>query len=472
MTRALRLLALLGAAALAACAPATPGRPPVAPQGAVAARALPLPQALSQALPPMRSFGATARRPPARPNAEMAEDFLDLVFQLESGRTVPVLTRFETPVSLRVTGPAPQSLHRDLRALLARLRAEAGIEIRLTGAEAADITIEAVPQGQMQRAVPGAACFVVPRVTGWADFLSARRSPRIDWTTLVTRERAAIFLPSDAAPQEIRDCLHEEMAQALGPLNDLYSLPDSVFNDDNIHTVLTPFDMLILRVHYDPALSSGLTRGEVAARLPAILARLNPAGGAAAPPGPGPRREAIPRDWIEAVQVALSPGVPSARRNRSARRALEIARSRGWSGPQAGFGLYAYGRLQVSQDPGTALGAFREAAARYGASPLTRIHSAHVAVQLAAFALSAGDAEAVLAVTAAAIPVAAEHENASLLATLRMFEAEALDLAGRPAEAAAARLDSLGWARYGFGKDADVRARLQDIAALNPARQR
>jgi len=34
------------------------------------------------------------------------------------------------------------------------------------------------------------------------------------------------------SPQEVRDCLHEELAQALGPLNDLYRLPDSVFNDD------------------------------------------------------------------------------------------------------------------------------------------------------------------------------------------------------------------------------------------------
>ena len=53
------------------------------------------------------------------------------------------------------------------------------------------------------------------------------------------RQRVAVFLPADAAPQELRDCLHEEIAQALGPLNDLYRLPDSIFNDDNVHTVLT-----------------------------------------------------------------------------------------------------------------------------------------------------------------------------------------------------------------------------------------
>ena len=52
----------------------------------------------------------------------------------------------------------------------------------------------------------------------------------------------------------MRDCLHEELAQALGPLNDLYRLPNTVFNDDNFHSVLTGFDMTILRATYAPGL--------------------------------------------------------------------------------------------------------------------------------------------------------------------------------------------------------------------------
>ena len=72
----------------------------------------------------------------------------------------------------------------------------------------------------------------------------------------------------------MRDCLHEEFAQALGPLNDLYRLPNSVFNDDNVHTVLTSFDMLILKITYAPSLKSGMSRTQVQARLPAILKKL------------------------------------------------------------------------------------------------------------------------------------------------------------------------------------------------------
>ena len=37
-------------------------------------------------------------------------------------------------------------------------------------------------------------------------------------------------------------------------------------------------DMLILRTFYDPALQTGMSEPEVAARLPAVLNRLNPRG--------------------------------------------------------------------------------------------------------------------------------------------------------------------------------------------------
>ena len=64
------------------------------------------------------------------------------------------------------------------------------------------------------------------------------------------------------------------------------------------------------------------------------------------------------------------------------------------------------------------------------------------------------------------------HENAALLATLLMLRAEALDYLGRTAEAASVRVDSLGWARYGFGADWAVRAKLREVAALNPGKGR
>jgi hypothetical protein len=321
-----------------------------------------------------------------------------------------------------------------------------------------------VPQNELARAVPRAACFVVPRISTWEDFRRLRRSPELDWTTLTTREHAAIFLPADAAPQEIRDCLHEELAQAIGPLNDLYRLPDSVFNDDNMHAVLTAFDMTMLRAYYSPALQNGMSRGEVAVRLPAILSAINPGGDR----GSGRSVTDTSRDWIDAIETAVAGSAPMARRRASAEMALNLSRAFNWDGARRGFSSYVYGRLNVGADPGLALAAFNDSARVYSSAPGMAIHQAHVAVQTAAFALSSGDPDTVLALVDPAIPVAEGAQNAALLATLLMFRAEALDLLGRDNEAETARLDSLAWARYGFGTDVKVLERLRDVAMLSP----
>lgn len=444
--------AALALSIMAACAPLPQDPPP--------SRAA----TLVTDLPPVKSFSEAFSAPITRSNADMVQDFLDLSFRMESGKAIPMMTRFDGPISVRITGPAPQSLAIDLNSLLGRLRSETGISIGLTDGDKAQIVVEAVPQAVLQRAVPRAACFVVPRITSWDEFLIARRTSQIDWTTLTKRDRAVIFVPADAAPQEVRDCLHEELAQALGPLNDLYRLPDSVFNDDNIHAVLTGFDMLILRAYYAPEMRNGMTRQEAAAVAPALFARLNPAGERRAKRG----ENDTPREWIDAMELALTSGNAPARRRAAAQQAIQLGQRLGWSGTREGFAYYAYGRLQVGNDPDSALSAFNAADQIYRQSQTTGIHAAHIAVQKSAFALRAGDAQATLALADGAIPIARKHQNAALLATLMMFKAEALEMTGNTVAAADVRLDSLGWARYGFGADANVQARLSEISALRP----
>ncbi|MCU0912533.1 MAG: DUF2927 domain-containing protein, partial [Rhodobacteraceae bacterium] len=205
-----RLASLLAMALLlAACAPL-----PAPPEAAPTRRAPSL-----GPLPDMKVFGATRVSPPSRPNAEIAQDFLELTFRMESGRTLPAMTRFEGPVRVGLRGTVPSVATDDLDRLIARLRREAGIDIaRARPGEAANLTVEFLPRATMQRAVPLAACFVVPRAETFADFRRSRRSGAANWAALARREAATVFVPSDVAPQEVRDCLHEEVAQALGPL--------------------------------------------------------------------------------------------------------------------------------------------------------------------------------------------------------------------------------------------------------------
>lgn len=416
-------------------------------------------------LPAMKSFPAVRATPTLRSNASIAKDFLDLSFRMESGRTLAVLTRFEAPVRVAMRGSVPPTARNDLDRLIARLRAEASIDISRAPQDAAgNLTVEFLSRATLQRVVPQAACFVVPRAQSFSDFRRGRRSGASEWAALTRRDAVTVFIPSDVSPQEIRDCLHEEIAQALGPLNDLYRLPDSVFNDDNFHTVLTGFDMLILRLTYSSELSSGMSEREVAARLPGLLARYNPRGQHG-----GTEYTRKNPAWTNAIEAALSPRTNSAARQSAALRAVAIAQNSGWYDVRLAFSHFVLGRAALARESNTALSAYVQAARLY-ARPGTEIQEAHVAMQLAAFALSTGRPETVIELANRHAPIALRAENAALLATFLMVKAEALEMLGRKDEAEMVRRDSLGWARYGFGSERVVRSRIGEIRALR-ARQ-
>lgn len=416
-------------------------------------------------LPPMKTFANRTPRPLSVSNEDLARDFLDLSFQLESGTPVAAFTRFEGPITLRVTGSPPSTLDRDLALLFARLRSEANIDIQRVTDPSANITVEAVPRTTLQRALPQAACFVAPNVSSLTEFKRARRSPKTNWATLQTRQTALIVLPNDVSPQEVRDCLHEELAQALGPLNDLYHLPNSVFNDDNVHAILTDFDMLILKATYQPDLASGLSRAEVSRRLPALFDRINPRGRF-----PAQRIDPVtPQTYVRAIQTALGPGTVYAERVDAADEAVQIARTQGWTDVRRGFAHYAKGQVLRSTDAPAALEELQQADGFYARSRETRLHRAFVASQLATYALIAQDPSRARRLVTPHINTAHAAQNAALLTTLHLIHAEALAAEGQISAANAERLDSLGWARYGFGADWAVQTKLREISELGTA---
>ena len=382
--------------------------------------------------------------------SSITRDFMDLTFAMENGRGLETFSRFEGPVTVAIKGKTPAYAARDLGDLISRLRNEAGIDIAPTTGPAT-ITIEFATRADLHRLAPTAACFVVPNVSSLADYRRQRGSDAVDWANVTRRTKAAIFIPADTSPQEVRDCLHEELAQALGPLNDLYRLSDSVFNDDNFHSVLTGFDMDILRMTYSPALASGMSRAEVASRI-----------GASAQIGTG----GTSADWTHAIETALGRGGSLTTRKAAAERALSIAQGNGWTDGRAGFSYFAVGRLMAGSEPQRALDAFDRAAAIYSRQPGGELQLAHIDMQLAAMALAGGLAEEAAQLADRAIPAVKRHENAALLATLMLIKAEALEQLGNPAAAAALRIDSEPWARYGFGPDSVVKARMRDIAAV------
>lgn len=451
----MRLVSLLSIGLLTACVP-SPGAD-VSMNNTKAATSTSLKLA-SQT----NRFGLVAAPRSKRSNGQIASDFLELSFKMESGRALPVLTRFEGPITVRTAGAVPPSAATDLARLLQRFRNEAGINVREVASGPASINIEFVPRKAIQATYANVACFVVPRVASWAEFRAGRSNGTVDWASLKQREQVSVFIPADSSAQEVRDCLHEETAQAMGPLNDLFRLTDSVFNDDNFHTSLTGFDMTILRAYYSPELRSGMTQAEVAAKLPGILSRINPGGNHAGPPSQG----TTPRYWINAMQTALGNGGSAGGRENAARQALATARAQGWTDGRLAFSYFALARQTLARDPKSAIEAFTEAGRIYRSLPGGEVHAAHVDMQLAAYALASGDANTALAIANRAMPVVGAAENASLMATLMMVKAEALQMQGRSSDATAVRMDSMGWARYGFGSESQIKARASEISAL------
>lgn len=415
-------------------------------------------------LPAMRVFSTPRAQPAFRSNTEIARDILDLSMRMESGRYLPYFTRFEGPISVAVRGNPSPTLTTDLGRLLYRLQTEAGLKITLTNERDANIIVNAVTRKDIQRVLPQAACFVAPNVTTLAEYRIARRTKLTSWSAMQERKRITIFVPTDVSPQETRDCLHEELAQAVGPLNDLYRLPDSIFNDDNIHTVLTGFDMLVIKAMYAPELHSGMTRPQVANRLPEILARLNPAG--QRPPG-----RLLPYtspQWRDYMITAMGPGAGMSARLSAAESALRIATGSRLTDVRMGYSWYAIGMLTERSDPSRSISAFQNAYQIYQGIQGTDIHRAQVASKIAAYALHNGNPQMALDYIEPSLAAAIRAENAALLSSLMLLRSEALMRNGMATDARAARVDSLGWARYGFGSERELKQRLRVITGFNP----
>ena len=262
----------------------------------------------------------------------------------------------------------------------------------------------------------------------------------------------------------MRDCLHEEITQALGPADDLYRLPDSIWNDDNFHGMATPFDMTILRALYQPELRSGMTRAEAAAVLPKVLDRVNPKGrGLARTP-----RAPESRTWARAIETALDRNASRSKRLEAATLAAGIAAEMRPVDHRLGVSLLTLGRLTLRNDPEAAARNFTEAYTLFrDAFGDEDVRTAQAGVHVAALALGTGQYDIAVTLADRHERAAIRGQNAILLAGLLSIKAEALAAEGDAVAAQATRLDSLRWARYGFGDADGALAREQaQLAAL------
>ena len=69
-------------------------------------------------------------------------------------------------------------------------------------------------------------------------------------------------------------CYHEELTQGLGLAADSDGARPSIFNDDQEFALLTEQDLLLLRIHYDPRLTPGMTEAQARRTIFSIASEL------------------------------------------------------------------------------------------------------------------------------------------------------------------------------------------------------
>ena len=157
----------------------------------------------------------------------------------------------------------------------------------------------------------------------------------------------------------------------------------------------------------------------------------------------------------------------------AATRALNLAQAAKYNDHRLGFSYFAMGRIVQRANPDEAFRMFKAADKMFRQSTQTNLYAAHTAVQLASYQIAYRKGqEALVTLAPYFLDAAYKEENAALLSTLMFLRAEALELTGRASEARIVRLDSLNWARYGFGSEKHLKTKLREIQALNPLNRR
>ncbi|HSF95150.1 MAG TPA: DUF2927 domain-containing protein [Thermohalobaculum sp.] len=384
-------------------------------------------------------------------NGDLARLFTVMSHEMEGGARRAHLTRFETPVSIGLEGPGAEDVGEFLDRYLAQLRENAGIRIS-RGPAPNNLHVRFVDGERFENTLPAAVCVIAPGNVAWDDFV---RDPLKSTTRALARSRRidamTIFIPDNVRPHEARNCLLEEVPQALGLTNDLYGLGMSSFNDDAAHLWPTKLDYLMLRLLYAGAMETGLDRRETELRARSILEGINPQG-RAAPPLPRLRRATLDR-WSQLIGRVFSRESTESGRMTDIGKALVLIEAKAPNSPQHCHTLVTAGRVLSRPAPERAL-VMLDAAARVcdAAHGPSDIRHARIRLEAACASLRLGRYAAVIADAEALWPVLAAHGQDERLAALYSMQSDALD-ATEPdsSRAAAARELADDWNAYAVG---------------------
>jgi hypothetical protein len=264
MARVLTFLALLALAPAAGAQPAAP----LPPQ--------------NQPLPP-----PPGPDDPRMSDARLVEDFITVALGREfpeDGARTGRLVRWTRPIRVAGMGPRPQVWSRTLEWHMRRLARISGHPIELRAGGEVDLIAIFVPRLTADAVAAHADVYrrvfsdeiryeaQMARIAAGALNAVCFTSVRVDRDFSITA--AIAFIPLDRGPAVVRQCIIEEMTQALGLPNDSDDVDPSIFNDHSPYVEMTDKDILLLRMLYHPALRPGMTEAQVRRAAPRVLADL------------------------------------------------------------------------------------------------------------------------------------------------------------------------------------------------------
>jgi hypothetical protein len=386
-------------------------------------------------------------------NASLSRLFVSLSHDTEWGARRRHLVRYEAPVSVGLEGQGAERHFAFLDEFLGQISRNSGVDIaRGNGRE--NLHIRLVEGARFDDLLPTAFCVVGQGDVSWDDF--AADPSNYGARALLAAEQISqmtIFIPDTAPPYLVRNCLLEEIPQALGLANDLYGLGSSIFNDDAAHLWPTKLDYLMLRILYAPEMATGLDRRDSGARALRVLNRVNPAG-AGAVPLPSLRQRSL-GDWPALIQNVFSRAASEREARDFAEKALTIVTAYAPMSAQHCHTLITAGRVLSRPEPERALRLFEQARrvcnAAHGVSD---VRQARIALESACALLRLDRFDEVVAVTEANWPVLAAHGQDERLAALYTIQSEALAVAepGSTRTTSVAQL-AAEWSAYALGPE-------------------
>ena len=195
-------------------------------------------------------------------------------FAADSGqsRTAVGILRWESEISWFIPADAARWLEGRIERHFALMREITGLRVRRARDPAvANFRVEVLSEPELQsraatiRAKPASMrSFREGLQLDWARNPRKRCIFHVRTDRLRRIESASVFLSPDRGGESaLRECIAEEITQAMGLINDDRRVADSIFNDWARRTELTASDRILLRLLYHPRLSTRMSPGEV-----------------------------------------------------------------------------------------------------------------------------------------------------------------------------------------------------------------